>query len=103
MVLLGMLEFFDGASAKDIVAKRRYHHQYLPDHVQHEKGALSSGQSKVLLQRGHQLAPVSRGEYGNMQLVIWDRAQAKLQAAADPRGVGRGEVRYSSSPPSVNE
>lgn len=97
MVLLGMLDFFDGASAKDIVAKGRFHHQYLPDHIQHEKAALSASQSKRLLQRGHELKQVSRGEYGNMQLVIWDKAEANLQAAADPRGVGSGEVRYSQS------
>jgi gamma-glutamyltranspeptidase/glutathione hydrolase len=92
MVLLGMLDLFDGAPAKEVVARRRYHHQYLPDRLEHEAGAFSATQRKTLEARGHQLQPVER-DYGNMQLVVWDAATGRLQAAADPRGVGKGEVR----------
>ncbi len=96
MVMLGILELFDGRSAEEIVAQGRYHHQYLPDEIQYEADGLSSAQRRALTQRGHALTPVSR-EYGNMQLVIWDKQEARLQAAADPRGIGSGEVRYTPS------
>jgi len=31
--------------------------------------------------------------YGNMQAVWWDRSGDRLEAAADPRGVGSGVVK----------
>ena len=92
MVMLGILEFANGADAEAMVSLPRFHHQYLPDVVQHESGALSSHERRVLEQRGHVLQERSR-DYGNMQVVIWDRQNQTMQAAADPRGIGKGEVR----------
>lgn len=101
MVLLGILELMDGASAEAVVSKARYHHQYLPDHIQYEDGALSPVRMRHLEQRGHRLHPVSR-DYGNMQLVVWDRQKNRLEAAADPRGIGSAEVRYKRKNPAGN-
>src|SRR5690606_20415015 len=42
MVLLGLLELMEGASADDTVAQPRFHHQYLPDRLSAEPGALSA-------------------------------------------------------------
>ncbi len=48
MVLLGTLNYLDGMSAADIVKYPRYHHQYLPDEVDYEPGALSDAEIKEL-------------------------------------------------------
>ena len=92
MVLLGTLAFVDdGAAAQSIVALPRFHHQYLPDLIQHEDDALSKGLMSELTKLGHSFKAVPR-DYGNMQLVIWDKVNGRLQAASDPRGVGAALV-----------
>jgi gamma-glutamyltranspeptidase/glutathione hydrolase len=90
MVLLAALDFVDGRGAADIVAAPRIHHQYLPDVVRYEAEALTDAERAALEARGHKLV---KGEHwGNMQVVIWNRASGALQAAADPRGDGIGTV-----------
>jgi gamma-glutamyltranspeptidase/glutathione hydrolase len=91
MVLLGTLNFLDGMSAGDIVKYPRYHHQYLPDEVVYEKGALSADEIKALEGEGHQLRESNR-QWGNMQVITWDYASGRVEAASDPRGAGEGLV-----------
>jgi gamma-glutamyltranspeptidase/glutathione hydrolase len=91
MVLLGTLNFLDGMSAADIVKYPRYHHQYLPDEVVYEKGALSADEIKALEGEGHHLRESSR-QWGNMQVITWDYASGHVEAASDPRGAGEGLV-----------
>jgi gamma-glutamyltranspeptidase / glutathione hydrolase len=91
MVLLGTLNFLDGMSAADIVRYPRYHHQYLPDEVDYEKGALSADEIRILEGEGHQLRESSR-QWGNMQVITWDFASGHVDAASDPRGAGEGLV-----------
>ena len=45
----------------------------------------------ALTAMGHQLKAYD-GTYGNMQIVIWDYQQNKLDAASDPRGMGQAWV-----------
>lgn len=92
MVLLGILNFVNGADAAAIVSAPRFHHQYLPDVVQYEPGGFSDTEVARLKAMGHTLVPLD-SPYGNLQAVIWRPAQDQLEAAADPRGVGSGEVR----------
>lgn len=87
MVLLASLAWFDGADAEQMVGLKRYHHQYFPDSVSYEKGALSAEEEAVLAARGHKLESSARS-YGNMQVVTWDRASGEVKAASDPRGAG---------------
>ena len=42
MVLLATLDLVDGKTAQEIVAAPRIHHQYQPDTLQHEAGALTT-------------------------------------------------------------
>lgn len=91
MVLLGTLDYMDGKSAADIVADGRYHHQYLPDVVDYEKGALSESELAQLRAMGHTLKEGDR-RWGNMEVITWDYASGKVQAASDPRGDGEGLV-----------
>ena len=93
MVALGLAGFFDGAAAESIVAAPRFHHQYLPDVISFEAGALADAELARLQKLGHKVEVAPR-TWGNMNLVIWDRVQNRLHAASDPRGlVGKGMVR----------
>jgi gamma-glutamyltranspeptidase/glutathione hydrolase len=90
-VLLGVLNYVDGMSAADIVKYPHYHHQYLPDEVAYEQGALTDGEIAKLQSMGHKLR-LSNRQWGNMQVITWDFASGKVQAASDPRGEGEGLV-----------
>jgi gamma-glutamyltranspeptidase/glutathione hydrolase len=87
MVLLASLAWFDGADAQDMVSLKRYHHQYYPDAVAYEQGALTAEEEASLAAKGHKLEPSARS-YGNMQVVTWDRKTGRVEAASDPRGGG---------------
>jgi gamma-glutamyltranspeptidase/glutathione hydrolase len=78
-------------NAEEVVSDPRYHHQYLPDVVEYEKGALTDEEITRLLAMGHRLEQGER-RWGNMQVVIWDFASGKVTAASDPRGEGEGLV-----------
>jgi len=92
MVLLGVLDFAQGHSTASWVATGRYHHQYLPDQVEYEPGALSEAEIQGLSRLGHALKPLST-PYGDMHAILWDKARGRVEAASDPRGEGLGEVR----------
>jgi len=96
MVLLGILNFVNGADASAIVAAPRFHHQYLPDEVQFEPGALSPVEQQDLATLGDTLKPLA-GPYGNLQVVI-QRPDGRTEAAADPRAVGSATVAPSRGP-----
>ena len=91
MVLLGILDFADGNLPNSWVSVPRYHHQYLPDEVQFEKGGLSILQQRALEKRGHVLKEKNR-RYGNMQAILWDKKINLVFAASDPRGEGKAVV-----------
>ena len=91
MVLLGLLEAIDGRPLHEIVAHRRLHHQYLPDRIEVEPGALTEDALAELRSRGHAIRQLDE-TYGNMQAVAWDLRSGAVTAASDPRGIGRGEV-----------
>jgi gamma-glutamyltranspeptidase/glutathione hydrolase len=90
MVLLATLDFMSGKSAMEIVSAPRIHHQYFPDVLQYEPGALTPEQVQALSDRGHKLR--QGRQWGNLQVVTWDYASGEVQAASDPRGEGKGLV-----------
>ncbi|HET7557254.1 MAG TPA: gamma-glutamyltransferase [Rhodanobacteraceae bacterium] len=92
MVLEGILSFVDGNDAAQITARPRFHHQYLPDVISAEPGALDPATIKALQAMGY---TVNAGErrWGFMNVVIWNRKTGRLGAASDPRGdSGLGKV-----------
>ena len=91
MVLLGTLNYLDGMNAADIVKYPHYHHQYLPDEVDYEPGAFSDAEITQLQAKGHTLK-MPGWQWGNMQVITWDFASGKVEAASDPRGEGAGLV-----------
>lgn len=91
MVLVSALEFLRGGDAESMVAVKRYHHQYLPDQINYEKGGFTRSEVSNLRGKGHQLKESSRN-YGNMQVVTWEKNSGKIAAASDPRGEGQATV-----------
>ncbi len=92
MVLLSTLDFAAGNDPASWVDLKRFHHQFLPDVIQHEPGTFSAAQIVSLTQLGHTLKEVTN-PYGNMQAILWDRKNNKVKAASDPRGEGSATVR----------
>ncbi|MBS0393972.1 MAG: gamma-glutamyltransferase [Proteobacteria bacterium] len=86
-----VLHWLDGAGAAAIVAAPRLHHQYLPDAVMIEPGALTAEERAALEKRGHTFR-TGRSSWGNTQVVTWDYATGRVEAASDPRGFGAGLV-----------
>ena len=91
MVLLGVLDFAEGHNPDSWVKIPRFHHQYIPDVIEYEPGALSREEIKKLSGFGHKLKEKNR-RYGDMQAVQLNKINHILSAASDPRGEGRGRV-----------
>lgn len=87
MVLLAILDFAKGHSPSSWVALPRYHHQYLPDEIQFEKGGMNQKEQTQLKAMGYTLKELTR-RYGDMQAILWDKSQNQVIPASDPRGEG---------------
>jgi gamma-glutamyltranspeptidase/glutathione hydrolase len=92
MVLLGILDLDAGNPPQSWVSLPRFHHQYLPDVIQYEPDAFPQPVLKSLKAKGHQLKLLN-SSYGNMQAIYWDYKDNRVEAASDPRGVGRAITR----------
>jgi gamma-glutamyltranspeptidase/glutathione hydrolase len=91
-VLLGILGYDDGLDAQQVAALPRFHHQWWPDVISAEAGALDPETVKALQAMGH---TVNAGEskWGNLQTVEWDRRSNTLSGGSDPRNpVGKADV-----------
>ena len=87
MNVLSMLEYLNGQTPKQWVATARVHHQYLPDVLGFEPGALTLQQQQRLQKKGHTLEELTRN-YGNQQVLLWQKKTGHSDAASDPRGQG---------------
>lgn len=85
MILLSTLDWVDGGDAKSMVSIPRFHHQYHPDYILYEDGALTQNEIFKLEDMGHRLKKSTR-KYGNMQVIEWNQKNKKLKTASDPRG-----------------
>lgn len=79
--ILNVVEF--GMSMQESVNAGRFHHQWLPDEIQYEKGVLSVEVENALRKKGHQLAPRAPFCRVDAILVLPD---GQLEGGADPRG-----------------
>jgi gamma-glutamyltranspeptidase / glutathione hydrolase len=86
MVLEGILAWFDGDAPQQLVANKRYHHQFLPDVISIEKDAFTLEERKALQAMGHTLSEGER-PWGFMNAVDWNRKTGELRGGSDPRGV----------------
>jgi gamma-glutamyltranspeptidase/glutathione hydrolase len=91
MVLLAALDFAKGNGPDSWVKLPRYHHQFMPDLIEYESGALSDNEISNLKAMGHQLKKTPY-PYGDMQAVLFNKKTKTLLAASDKRGEGRAVV-----------
>ena len=77
-------------TVQEAVAAGRFHHQWLPDRIEYERGAFSQETIAKLKELGHSLTSVER--IGNAQGVVVEPATGLLTAGPDPRtgSVGAG-------------
>jgi len=80
----------DGAPLPEAVARPRFHHQWLPDEVVIEQGALPSDVRAELERRGHAIKDTS-WPVGEVDAVR-RRPDGSVEATADPRGPGGAAV-----------
>ncbi len=92
MVLRAILALDAEKDPAEWVVQPRFHHQYLPDEIQHEPGAFDTAEQLSLERKGHRLREIADG-FGNMQVVYWKLGTGQIQAASDPRGLGAADVR----------
>lgn len=85
MVMLGILDYFDGNPVESWTALPRYHHQYMPDVLFYEPGAISAESIPALKVRGHKLKELQH-TWGNMNAASWNKKTGEAKAATDPRG-----------------
>ena len=85
MVLLSILNWVNGGTADEMTSIKRFHHQYLPDVIQHENGALSDQDISQLTNMGHTLEEIEN--YGNMQVITIDKQSGKVTTSSDPRAL----------------
>jgi len=88
MVLLSILDYFEGGTAETMTATKRFHHQFLPDVIRYEKDAFTEETIKILESKGHTLQEIS--SYGNMQVVTWEKDSGDVNSSSDPRGIIEG-------------
>ncbi|MEJ7560722.1 MAG: gamma-glutamyltransferase [Pedobacter sp.] len=74
-------------SMQDAVSAPRFHHQWLPDEVYVEEGAVSEAVRKELISKGYKIVP--RGAIGRVDAILI-KSNGKLETGADPRGNDTG-------------
>jgi len=80
-VVTNVVDF--GLGVQDAVDAPRFHHQWLPDRVQHERNGLSPDTLALLRARGHELKEVE--VQGVVQAIVYDAARDILEGASDRR------------------
>jgi len=79
--ILNVIDF--GQNAQAAVSSPRFHHQWLPDHIDVEKDAIDMTLRDKLIKDGYIINP--RGNIGRVENILV-LPNGKLQTGADPRG-----------------
>src|SRR5262245_13419806 len=79
--ILDVVDF--GMNAQEAIDAPRFHHQWLPDKIQHEKYAFSADTIAELEKRGHTLQ--SGGGQGVAQVIIYNAKEDVLEGGTDRR------------------
>ena len=64
----GRMQIDFGMNAQEAVDAGRFHHQWLPDRIVHERHALSPDSLALLRDKGHQLAETER--QGSAEVIV---------------------------------
>ena len=79
--ILDVIEF--GQDMQQAVNSKRFHHQWLPDEVDIERGALSEATRRKLTQKGYKI--IDHGPSGRVDAILIT-PEGYYQGGADPRG-----------------
>ena len=88
--IVNVIDF--GMDADAAVNAPRFHHQWLPDRIVHERGGLEPGTRARLAALGHALA--ERESQGVVQAIVYDAAPGRLAGAPDRRAPGSTVLGY---------
>jgi gamma-glutamyltranspeptidase/glutathione hydrolase len=95
-VLLGILAYDAGMTPQQVAALPRFHHQWQPDAISAEKGALAPDVVAQLQAMGHTVN-AAESTWGNLQTVEWNRRTNTLSGGSDPRSpTGKADVLLQS-------
>ena len=81
----------DGMPLDQALGTPRIHHQWIPDVIAAEPGALQDATRQALEARGHRVEEL-KAHFGNPQAVRIDPATGWREGASEPRGEGRAAV-----------
>jgi gamma-glutamyltranspeptidase / glutathione hydrolase len=82
--ILNVVDF--GMNVQEAVDAPRFHHQWLPDRILHEKWGLSPDTRALLVARGHTLSDAWPPDSPTgVQAILYDAKQGFLEGAADRR------------------
>jgi gamma-glutamyltranspeptidase/glutathione hydrolase len=84
-VIVNVIDF--GMNIKEAVDAPRIHHQWLPDKVYYEKGALTPVAQDSLRAMGH-LIEERKGTQGLAEGLLFDAKKKTIEGASDARGYG---------------
>ncbi|SER20538.1 gamma-glutamyltranspeptidase / glutathione hydrolase [Pseudomonas sp. NFACC02] len=97
VMLLSILQYLDDQPVSQWTSAPRYHHQYIPDVVEYEAGAFTEEELSDLRERGHRVRETKR-DFGDLQVLLWRKNNASVEAASDPRGVGQSTTFRPDAP-----
>ncbi len=83
-VVVNVLDY--GMSADKAVSSPRFHHQWMPDNVRYETGAISAEVAAELAKMGHKGLSGSGFGIGDANTIV--RKDGVLEGVSDPRNVG---------------
>ena len=83
-VLINVIDF--GMGIEDAVSSPRFHHQWLPNIVRYERGAISDQVATELRNMGHQGLTLSRFSQGDANSIMV--VDSVFEGVSDPRNVG---------------
>jgi gamma-glutamyltranspeptidase/glutathione hydrolase len=94
-VLQTLIHLIDhGMSLRQAIAAPRLHHQWMPDEVRIERGALSEADRKRLEAMGHIFPARAAEGWGDAEGIQWDAATRRWIGVTDPRSPDAGAVGY---------
>jgi gamma-glutamyltranspeptidase / glutathione hydrolase len=83
-VLLTVLNVVDfGMNVQQAIDAPRFHHQWLPDRIQHERFGLSPDTMALLRAKGHELKEID--SQGVAQAILYDAQENLLEGGTDRR------------------
>ena len=86
-VILNRIDF--KMDIQEAINQPRFHHQWLPDHIDYEEFGLTTDVKENLIKRGHKIGQVK--SLGRVEGILIDKENNIIYGATDPRGFGSAE------------